>query len=179
MIFFKKPFYWLKHAYQRVKKGYSYRDLWNIDFWFLKIMPNMLEDFTKDLYGYPATIREELKKKNPELTDEEIDEKNLDFQYWKDIVKEIAFHFREASEEENEAKTNQYWEKMYELQGKYNLFLPDEKEVKQTMTKEDFEEWKTNDEKWLDREKEIENYRNEQLKIGMEMFTKYFWSLWD
>ena len=179
MIFFKRPFYWLKHAYQRVKKGYSYRDLWNIDYWFLKTMPNMLEDFTKDLYGFPASMKEELKKKNPELTDKEIDEKNLDFQYWKDIVNEIAFHFREARDEENENKINQYWERMRELEDKYNLFLTDEEETKKTMTKEDFEEWKANNEKWLIRHEEIENYRNEQLKIGMEMFTKYFWGLWD
>ena len=139
----------------------------------------MLEDFTKILHGYPANIREELKKINPGLTDEEIDEKNLDFQHWKDIINEIAFHFREASEEESETKTNQYWEKMYELEDKYNLFLADEETIKQIMTKEDFEEWKSNEEKWLDRQTEIENYRNEQLKIGMEMFTKYFWGLWD
>jgi len=44
----------IKHRYQRAKKGYSYRDLWSIDYWFMEIMPEMLTEFKKNLHGCPA-----------------------------------------------------------------------------------------------------------------------------
>ena len=50
-------FGWIKHAYQRIKKGYSYRDLWSIDYWFLTVVPNMLEDFSNIKYlGIPGYL---------------------------------------------------------------------------------------------------------------------------
>ena len=39
----------IKHAYQRARKGYSFRDLWSIDDWFMEMMPNMLTDYKEKL----------------------------------------------------------------------------------------------------------------------------------
>ena len=60
----------LKHLYQRAKKGYSYRDLWSIDYWFMKIMPKMLTDFKKNLHGCPAqfTTHEDETERNKPLS---------------------------------------------------------------------------------------------------------------
>ena len=44
----------VKHVYQRARKGYSYRDVWSIDYWFMEIMPKMLEDLKKSKHGCPA-----------------------------------------------------------------------------------------------------------------------------
>lgn len=37
----------------------------------------------------------------------------------------------------------------------------------------------TNLTKWEEREDELGKYRNSMLKEGLELFTKYFWNLWD
>ena len=40
-------------AWQRATKGYCFRDLWDIDCWFLDIMPRMLKEFRDKTQGYP------------------------------------------------------------------------------------------------------------------------------
>ncbi len=65
-------------AWQRATKGYCYRDLWNIDDWFLQIMPQMLVEHNKNRHGYPNG-----------LTDEQ----------WNDIILEMADCFKNADEE--------------------------------------------------------------------------------
>lgn len=39
-------------------KGYSYQDLWDVDFYLLKVFNNIIEDFIKDAekIGYPADL---------------------------------------------------------------------------------------------------------------------------
>ena len=36
---------WQEHKYrrQRTKRGWSVKDTWSIDYWFLEVMPQMLE----------------------------------------------------------------------------------------------------------------------------------------
>lgn len=47
------------------------------------------------------------------------------------------------------------------------------------INKDETEEHKKLREKWLSREKEIDNYK-EKMKIeAFNLFSKYFWSLWD
>ena len=57
----------LKWAYQRATRGYADCDVWDIDIWFLSIIPNMLRDLESLGGGYPygmtsiewhATLRE-------------------------------------------------------------------------------------------------------------------------
>ena len=55
----KRLINYIKHCYQRITKGYSYRDLWNIDMWFLNTFPKMLEDFKKVTPGYPGYMTQE------------------------------------------------------------------------------------------------------------------------
>ena len=33
------------YSWQRITKGYCDKDLWNIDGWFMDLMPDMLEQF--------------------------------------------------------------------------------------------------------------------------------------
>ena len=44
----------IKHAYQRIRYGYCDRDVWSIDWWFLSVIPNMLEDLKETTHGYPS-----------------------------------------------------------------------------------------------------------------------------
>lgn len=68
-------------AWQRANKGYCYRDVWDIDHWFLNIIPEMLNDFVKEHHGYPDG-----------MTDDE----------WVKILYKMAKCFRNANEETTE-----------------------------------------------------------------------------
>lgn len=46
-------------AYQRITKGYCFRDTWEISNWFLEIMPNMLTDLKNNCHGYFGNSQEE------------------------------------------------------------------------------------------------------------------------
>lgn len=46
----------IKSFFQRGIKGYCDEDLWEIDSWFLKIMPKMLEEFKKKTNGWPDNL---------------------------------------------------------------------------------------------------------------------------
>ncbi|MBQ6795457.1 MAG: hypothetical protein IJO83_04855 [Clostridia bacterium] len=51
--------YDLRNAWQRANKGYSYEDVWNMDSWFLRIVPQMLSEFIRDHHGHPVDMPEE------------------------------------------------------------------------------------------------------------------------
>lgn len=78
-------------CWQRCRKGYCYRDIWDIDLWFLEIMPDMLKDFRKMSQGIPNRIYEKYSK---EENGEEKAERE-----WKAIIKRMEHLFREANEE--------------------------------------------------------------------------------
>ena len=42
-------------------KGYSYQDLWDVDFYLLKVFNNIIEDFIKDAekIGHPADLTQD------------------------------------------------------------------------------------------------------------------------
>ena len=63
---------------ERAKKGYCRQDTWNIDCWFLNIVPKILKDFNENRFGYPY-----------DLSNEE----------WDKIIKRMIFCFEEANED--------------------------------------------------------------------------------
>lgn len=68
-------------AWQRATKGYCYRDLWDIDYWFLKTFPNMLDEFIEHNTGYPDGMTED---------------------EWISTIKNMAKSFRNADDEQTE-----------------------------------------------------------------------------
>ena len=44
--------------YQKVKYGYCDSDVWNIDIWFLNVMPNMQDVLRRATHGYPSELAE-------------------------------------------------------------------------------------------------------------------------
>ena len=43
----------IRFAYQRIKYGYCDSDVWSIDYWFLNVMPAMLEHLKETTHSYP------------------------------------------------------------------------------------------------------------------------------
>lgn len=68
----------IKWFWQRGTRGYSDRDVWGIDDWFLNIIVPMLEQLKEVKHGYPL-----------DLTSEQ----------WDEILDRMIFCFKEANEE--------------------------------------------------------------------------------
>lgn len=48
----------LKCYMQRASRGWADCDAWNIDTWFLKVMPQILQHLKDNMYTHPVTITE-------------------------------------------------------------------------------------------------------------------------
>lgn len=67
----KRPLYSIRQLFRdlkccldRIRKGYCVKDLWEIDTWFLSIMPEMLEDFNRRKNSYPNAFFEQCVQKH-------------------------------------------------------------------------------------------------------------------
>lgn len=163
---------------QRLRYGYCYRDVWSIDEWFLTVIPNMIHDLRINGHGYPGYFTG---------TEEE------NVRKWDMILKRIEFLFREANEETC-CRKNPYEDVHDQARVaftlKYGMFgekLKTEEEKEQEKNKgycrmytmSDVPEYKEISDQWLTAENELTAYRDQCMKEGMKLFTKYFWNLWD
>lgn len=167
-----KLFRWIKHAYQRIKRGYSYQDLWSIYDWFFLTLPNMLDDFAnEEEIGVPANLVLKAEKEHPELSSDERDE--LAFKEWREKCKQIAHHLREAYEPKEQI--NEFEDELFgwSKSDDFKFFDDDNNELTLTTTKDPELE-----KKWIKREEEIYKYQKAELKKGMEMLTENIWDLW-
>lgn len=46
----------IRYAHQRIKYGWCDKDTWDMDMWFLNVIPQMLRHLRKHTHGYPATM---------------------------------------------------------------------------------------------------------------------------
>lgn len=144
----------IKHMHQRIKKGYSFRDVYSMDEWFLTVIPNMIKDLNETKFGYPMSV-----------TNEE----------WEEILNRIIFCFRECDEKtcsiKNEYKENYHkaffgeFSKEKTLNGLLKINFP---EVPKEL-----------EDKYMNRCNEIEKYRENMKNEGFDLLKKYFWNLWD
>ena len=101
----KNLFWNLKYCIQRIRRGYCDGDLWEIDSWFLTMMPDMLRQFDKIRMGYPKQIRNEYIEENRKNIgfdeflcnhSDEIDEACN--KRWSEILNKMAYNFERMSD---------------------------------------------------------------------------------
>lgn len=171
----------LKMCKQRIQKGWCEDDVWNINSWFLNIVPDMLQYLKENRVGSPAFL--------DKSSDEEVDCHKI----WDDILDEMIFDLRESAEKTCSKKNkyeDEYMAILEEFINKYGFFgegLQTEKE------KEDAEktgchvmhfvreipEYAEIDKKYFDEELRLEKYRSRMKNKGLKLFCKYFTDLWD
>lgn len=163
----------MKCCVQRIKKGFCYRDIWNIDDWFLNVIPDMLLEFRDSQVGIP----------NRFLMNNDSDERAL--AEWNAVLTQMAFLFREANEETC-TKTNPYDEKYHFALYKFKeRFGENGKWVKKKdgtrvfiQSLSDIPKYKALKEKYEKAENDLREYRQSCLKKAMSMFAEYFNNLW-
>ena len=181
----------IRHAYQRVKYGYCDRDVWSIDWWFLSVVPNMLDDLKNTTHGYPSDPSDFSQALIGIGESAEAEGKGM--QKWKDTLSEMIFLLREANEDtctrENKYE-NEYEKALDEFEKKYGFFGDGLK-----TEEEKAEEKKTGSHRWYglsdvpeyeeinrlhyEEAQKIREYRDECKDKGLDLFKLWFWNLWD
>jgi hypothetical protein len=163
----------IKHIYQRATKGYSYRDAWDVDIWFMRIIPKILTDLKHDLRGCPSIFTNDENGKEFQSVEDGVKD-------WKNILDRMIFCFQEMNEDTCSMK-NEY-EDEYDKQAR-----PFGKELTTEEIGEDGQKrWRLNlaevepelERKYFERLREIGDYREKMKNEGLELFGKYFHYLW-
>lgn len=132
----------IRNSYQRIRYGYCDRDVWEIDDWFLNVVPNMLRDLKETNHGFPIRVGEMVGCDNRNY-DEAKQQEAID--KWDSILSEMIFYLQEAN-----PKTCQKMD-------------PDNKDTAEN----------------ADDESKLSQYRNECKNKGLQLFSEWFWELWD
>ena len=169
---------------QRYERGYADSDVWNINYWFIRTLKPMLKQLRDTHMGSPACL--DIEDDNPDDC----------HQKWNEILDRMIFLLQEMDEDTCSFK-NVYEDdvmKSYDdFWGKYGTFgdglkteeeLAKEKEQGNSRMLFPSDEPGRDDvkelfEKYYDIEKEIFDYREECKNEFFELFSKYFWALWD
>lgn len=167
----------LKYNNQRKKRGFSDYDIFEIDTWFIKIMPEMLQELINCYIGFPCIIAEEYFKKQSKTYNicEELSEETEEeiHNYWINILKEMRQAFLNADNETTSFKNeyeDEYLEKFIENKDIKEIFNA----KNENLTKEK----KELKEKYQKEYKSLEDFLNKNKKKALNMFVKYFDCLW-
>ena len=141
----------IKFFFQRGARGYCDKDVWSIDTWFLDIMPKMLRQLKTETHGAPCLSG---------VSSEEY------FDKWKEILNRMIYLLREMDEDKCSYK-NPFAEAFHEYV------------EKQFSGDKDFKENPDLQKLYVGEERNKANYINLCKKEFFDLFSKYFWDLWD
>jgi hypothetical protein len=141
-----------KYAWQRITKGYSDWDLWDLDVFYQYLFSNSINEFSDNTMGYPG---------NTEFPT---------FEDWQNYLKQMSFLFKESIEGEESLK-NEYWDE-------YCAKILDDPNYFNNLNKEMDATKKTLQKKYFERENDIATYRNDCLNKALDMLKHIFGHLW-
>lgn len=183
-----------KMSLQKQEKGYCDLDVWNLCSWFMETVPKMLQELRDGLHGYPVPITPNHSTKSIDCDEEK------GFTEWQNTIDRMIFLLHEMNEDTCSMK-NEYQDEIDNAQEEFNkkygffgeklsdiLETEEEKEKhKKSGSKRwysfsddpEHPEWKELRYKWLLQQQTIFQYRNECKTEFFNLFSKYFWDLWD
>lgn len=188
--YLKEPWKWpklfcknIKYSGQRITKGYCDRDLWDIDHWFMKVIPDMLQQFKETRDGSPSLLRDNC------VNDEGSDYIDSYHEEFDKILAEMIFWFREMDEEtcqrkniyeEEHKKIFKEFEEKYGILGQ-KLVAPNEKSEHgiRAHFPDELPEYQDIEKRYYACDKELDKYRAECKDKAFALFAKYFYELWD
>jgi len=174
---------------QRAKYGFSVYDTFEINTWFLKTIPDMLDVLIKNNKCISnIVINEYLEKSSIKDEEKELNTEEV-FKIWTNILCEMKHHFLEANSDTCSFKNKyekEYQKALQEYQKEYGWF--GEKKHPEIMTENadgsttyevgygfsDIPKYQEINKLYTEEEKRIEEYNNEHKAKALEMFVKYF-----
>jgi len=139
----------LKWAWQRTVRGYADIDWYNMDSFLLNVLPDMLETLARKGIGHVADL-------SPED--------------WEDFLLDAAQHLRNADEDQK-VEVNQYEEAFRAYLDAHPDYYRDKVHIDpdaEVLRKQ-----------WLDRDREIFEWRQMEAEIAFKMIGARFFDLWD
>lgn len=148
----------LKRAWQRATRGYSDRDLWNLDAYYDYLLIASLSTFRRKTIGYPGYM-------------DSIEE-------WYAILDKIIMLLKQASEMESLEEKNEFAEWYEEYLNTKNFSMTEvDGGARLTSIQRDADaEAKIN--MYYTREKELYQIRTQKRKEAFELLAEYFGHLW-
>lgn len=180
----------IRRSHQRIWRGYCDYDLFSIDYWFLVIMPTMLQEFKDTQHGCPVMPGHISHKVFLDKEDGQDDEALAE---WKAVLDRMIFLLKEA-EEETCSRQNPYedeyfkaWQEFDEKYGPWGekLSTPEERDdIKNHRGRrihfpDEVDEYKELGQKYMEEEHRLSQYRVECKDEALALFSKWFYDLWD
>ena len=126
------PFKWvnlfirnIQFAYQRIRYGFCENDVWDINRWFMNVVPAMLDDLRESALDFPGCLLSNGNEINGQKLIQDQNEMESAAEKWNTILKQMAFYIREADEDNCSRKNpyeNQYHMTNEEFYKKYDKF---------------------------------------------------------
>ena len=158
--FFRDLGYNLKHAWQRATKGYCDTDTYNVDYWLLHTLPNMLREVAFEPYGsYPGKAPFDTEKK------------------WQDWLCDMADRLEDLQEDWAESR-NEYENKLNELMNKCMTTENGMTVVKYNFNSESNPEIEELRQKWVSRIDELRRLQEEETINVFSELAKYLYWIW-
>ena len=175
---------------QRLKRGYSDMDVWDIKFWFMNTVRPMLQQLRDTHTGSPSRLGENYQNENGLWVNDTCHDE------WDAILDRMIFLLGEMDEEKCSRKNpyDKQWENAHKkFREKYGLFgdgLKSEEELSEEKKKGSHRIYFPSDEpgrddikelekKWRDEEDNLYQYRLNCKDEFFKLFSEYFYDLWD
>lgn len=182
----------IKYFYQRIKYGYCDSDVWSIDYWFLNVMPEMLQQLRDTAHGYPCFDERGISHAMYGAASSD-DTDNTGMKQWDNILSEMIFLLNEANEDtctkeniyqKDYDKAQEEFDKKYGMFGEKLMTEEEKAEEKEKGTRRiyllgDVPEYKEISELYFNESRALSDYRNDCKNKALELFSKWFWNLWD
>lgn len=185
-----------KMKQQRAERGYSDSDSWNIYSWFLEVMPKALQSMRDNLHGCPdGLVSSGPDFAKSQLVQSDNDEDTPEMKKWKEILDRMIFLLKEMNEEtcsmenpyeKDYNKANDKFHKKYGFFGqnfeKINNIQPENENGKRIYfisDDPDHPEWAELSRDYINYEKVISLYRDKCREEFFNLFSYWFWDLWD
>lgn len=178
----------LRWSKQRIVRGYSDSDIWNMFGYLQILLPDMLQNLKDNRNGSPGFLGENY------TNDEGILVNDTCHAEWDKILDRMIFLWKETDEDTCSRKNpyeEEYMEAFREFTDKYGILgkeLQTEEEVEENRKRggggtvhfmHELPEYKEISDKYREQERRLEQYRNECKDEAMDMLKKYFFALWD
>ena len=191
----------LRFACQRVYRGYCDSDVWNLYSWFLDVVPDMLLQLKETGACFPCSDPPNVSRsvsvdtgnlatgENTILPEEEHAVSEEGLAEWRDVLDRIIFLFHEADEERCErknAREEEFQTAYREFIDKYGMFgeklrKPNDENGggHRLYTLRDVDEYRDIAEEYLQEAQEIDRYRAKCKDEAFQLFSQWFYGLWD
>ena len=167
----------IKWSHQRIWRGYCDYDLFSIDGWFMKIMPEMLKVFKETRHGSPVAVNYhshavflDEKERDQDIHDE-----------WDKKLDRMIFLLGEM-DETSCSQQNPYEDEYFETVQKLMeppVEYPDGSSTHRYPDLKEYPEYRELHENYHAEEKRLNQYRLDCKQEFFELFSTHFYDLWD